>query len=92
LADCETCQRANDLAHAGKLWAKFAKESDLELHLRRATLLGTELLLVQDFVPSESRYQPGLIVERRHLHQLLSELVGLERFLAGRSSRQGRLF
>ena len=77
---------------ARKRVAVGLKERDLELHLGRAAILGTEFVLANDFVPSQARYQPGLIIERRHLSQLVGELAGLDRFLAGRSSHQGRLF
>ena len=96
MAQCESCQRANDLALAGRLWSRVPKEPDLELQVRRAAILGTEFILANDFVPSQKCYEPGLIIERRLLSRLVEELAGLDHFLGTHrprpGSQQGQLF
>ena len=60
----------------GKLWGRFRKEHDLELHVRTGWLFGTEFVQLLDFVPSTGVYGNELLTHTG----LLSELT--ERFSA----------
>src|SRR5207248_9222844 len=67
----------------GKLWVRFRKERDLELHVRTGWLAGTEFVQLVDFVPSAGRYETSVLVERALLGRLLEDLAALDRYAAG---------
>jgi hypothetical protein len=67
----------------GKLWVRFRKERDLELHIRTGWLAGTEFVQLVDFVPSAGRYETSVLVERALLGRLLEDLAALDRHAAG---------
>ena len=56
----------------GKLWVRFPKERDLELHVRTGWLFGTEFVQLLDFVPSRGVYENEILIHAG----LLSELTG----------------
>lgn len=56
----------------GKLWVRFSKEHDLELHVRTGWLFGTEFVQLLDFVPSRGVYENEMLIHAG----LLSELTG----------------
>jgi hypothetical protein len=64
----------------GKLWTRFSKERDLELHIRVGWLFGTEFVQILDYVPSTGRYETDVMIERRLLDRLMSELMALYRY------------
>ncbi|HEV7687738.1 MAG TPA: hypothetical protein VGQ80_14280, partial [Acidimicrobiia bacterium] len=55
----------------GKLWVRFRKERDLELHVRTGWLFGTEFVQLLDFVPSRGVYENEILIHAG----LLSELT-----------------
>lgn len=69
----------------GKLWAKLAKERDLELHVRAGWLAGTEYVQLADYVPSTKEYEVVMFIETRLLRDVLRHLVNVNRFLGHRS-------
>ena len=46
----------------GKLWVRFPKERDLELHVRTGWLFGTEFVQLLDFVPSRGEYENEILI------------------------------
>ena len=56
----------------GKLWVRFRKEHDLELHVRTGWVFGTEFVQLLDFVPSRGVYENEILIHAG----LLSELTG----------------
>ena len=56
----------------GKLWVRFRKERDLELHVRTGWLFGMEFVQLLDFVPSRGIYENEILIHAG----LLSELTG----------------
>ena len=71
----------------GKLWARFCKERDLELHVRVGWLFGTEYVQMLDYVPSTGRYESAVLVEAHLLGRLLESLHDLHRYSSPRRSR-----
>ena len=67
----------------GKLWVRFRKEHDLELHVRTGWVFGTEFVQLLDYVPSAGRYETSVLVERALLGRLLEDLAALDRHAAG---------
>lgn len=67
---------ATDPSHSpvplGKLWVRFRKEHDLELHVRTGWVFGTEFVQLLDFVPSRGVYENEILIHAG----LLSELTG----------------
>jgi len=55
----------------GKLWGRFRKERDLELHVRTGWVFGTEFVQLLDFVPSRGVYENEILIHAG----LLSELT-----------------
>lgn len=57
-----------------KLMVKFAKERDLECHVRKLTIFDTEFVEVRDFIPSTKTYARGFLIEAQHLDRLIEAL------------------
>ena len=77
-SDSTHCDEEPELI--GKLWVKLHKERDLELHVRVGWLAGTEFVQLIDFVPSTSRYETSVLIERHLLSPLLPALAAYHRY------------
>ena len=68
----------------GRLWARFRKERDLELHVFTGWLFGTEFVQLLDFVPSRGVYENEILIHAGLLSELTERFASLVRY---RSSR-----
>ena len=66
-----------------RLWARLAKERDLELHVRTGWIFGTEYVQLVDVVPSTGRTGQAVLVEGRLLGLVLEHLGALHRYRRG---------
>ena len=64
----------------GKLWVRFRKERDLELHVRTGWLFGTEFVQLLDFVPSRGVYQNEILIHAGLLSELTERFSSLVRY------------
>lgn len=69
-----------------KLMAKIPKERDLELHIRKTSILDVEFVDIRDFYPSTGEYGRGILIERHTLPRLIEELETVNRCLGGSSA------
>jgi hypothetical protein len=68
----------------GKLWVRFRKERDLELHVRTGWLFGTEFVQLLDFVPSRGVYENEILIHAGLLSELTERFSSLVRYRGSR--------
>jgi hypothetical protein len=64
----------------GKLWVRFRKERDLELHVRTGWVFGTEFVQLLDFVPSRGVYANEILIHAGLLSELTDRFSSLVRY------------
>ncbi len=82
-----TDSHPDDPTPLGKLWVKFTKERDLELHVRTGWIFGTEYVQLLDFVPSTGAYGNEVLIEARLLPDLAERFSSLARYRGGGEHR-----
>ncbi len=68
----------------GKLWVRFRKEGDLELHVRTGWLFGTEFVQLLDFIPSRGVYENEILIHAGLLSELTERFSSLLRHRGNR--------
>jgi hypothetical protein len=74
-----------------KLMSKFAKERDLECHVRTHSILGSTFVEIRDYIPSTKTYSRGFTVEAIHLPRLIEELQTVQDHLGNRTSSSSQI-
>ena len=67
-----------------KLWVRFRKERDLELHVRTGWLFGTEFVQLLDFIPSRGIYENEILIQAGLLSELTERFSSLLRHRGSR--------
>lgn len=72
-----------------KIYAKFRKSPDLELHIKLTWIDGLEFVNLRNYVPSKKEYGKGVMFPSSMLGWVLEELQSLQTYTGTSSSRPG---
>ena len=75
---------SNSPVPLGKLWVRFRKERDLELHVRTGWLFGAEFVQLLDFIPSRGVYDNEILIHAALLSELTERFSSLVRYRGAR--------
>lgn len=72
-----------------KLYAKYRKGPDLELHIKVTWIDGLEFVNLRNYVPSTKEYGKGVLFPSHMLPWIVEELGELQRLIGTSGARPG---